>query len=130
MKIIILTLMLVTFTITLPAEIPDWEVITGTSYSMVLMAKIYLNEENFTGTGDNLAGAFGPGGETDCRSLAAWQPDNPPHYEGFWYFTIVGNLESEEISFKIYAAAFDSVFSCNQSIEFHNDTTLGTPTDP
>jgi hypothetical protein len=112
-------------------EIPDWTIIPGTQYSMVMMAEITLDGLEFDNSGNNMAGAFGPGGETDCRSIGMWQPANPPYYDtGFWYFTIVGDLEGEDISFKIYDEASDDIFSCNETITFLNNETYGSPTDP
>ena len=43
---------------------PNWVPITGTQYSMVVIAEISLYNQPFEGIGTNMAGAFGPGGET------------------------------------------------------------------
>jgi len=69
---------------------PNWDPITGTQYSMVVIAQISLYNQPFEGIGTNMAGAFGPGGETDCRSVGIWEEANPPYWDGYWYFTIVG----------------------------------------
>lgn len=112
------------------ADSPDWEQIQGTQYSMVLMAQITFDSELFEGVGNNMAGAFGPGGETDCRSVGFWEEPNPPHWDGYWYFTIVGNTNGETISFKIYNEDTDSIYDCLETITFEDNTTVGNPSDP
>ncbi|NQV17923.1 MAG: T9SS type A sorting domain-containing protein [Armatimonadetes bacterium] len=108
---------------------PDWEVITGTQYNMILMAQVEFNLEPFDNTDDNMVGAFGPGGEQDCRSIGVWQPPNPPNWDGFWYFTIVGNIEGEDISFKIYDSNSETIYDCYEIIVFEDGATIGSPTD-
>ena len=112
------------------ADPPDWETLQGTQYSMVVMANISLYGTDFVFSGNNMAAAFGPDGENDCRSVASWQSDNPPYYEGFWFFTIVANIESELITFKIYDEASDAIYSCDGAVTFVNNTTVGTPQSP
>ena len=109
------------------ADPPNWNPIQGTQYSMVLMTEVYLNDEVVDDTGENMVAAFGPGGEDDCRGLAVWEEPNPPQHDGFWFMTIVSNFNDEEISFKIYEDASDSVYSCAQIIIFENNTTIGSP---
>ena len=110
---------------------PDWDPIQGTQYSMVVLADILLYDEPFTGIDScNIAAAFGPGGESDCRSLGVWQPDSPPYWDGYWYFTIVGNNNGETITFKIYNSNNDSVYNCNEEINFEDGTTIGDPVNP
>ncbi|MDP8323271.1 MAG: T9SS type A sorting domain-containing protein [Candidatus Stygibacter australis] len=109
---------------------PLWELINGTQYSMVYMANIILDGEAFTGDDENLAAAFGNAGDSDCRSIAAWQQPNPPAYDGFWYFTIIGNTEGEDIQFQIYDSLSDQVFTSQQSITFENNNTIGSPFEP
>ena len=117
---------------TLFSSPPDWVPISGTQYSMILMARITYNGSYFEGEANqNVAAAFGPNGESDCRSLALWQPPNPPHWmNGYWYFTIVGNDNGETISFKIYNEDTDSIYNCLETITFENDTTIGDPYVP
>lgn len=111
-------------------EIPDWEIITGTQYSMVVMGHVLNNNVPFENSGDNMVAAFGPNGPDDCRSIATWQESNPPSYDGFWYFTIVGNTIDEEISFKIYDSSTDSVYNCVETLNFSDNATIGDPTNP
>ncbi len=109
---------------------PDWEQLQGTQYSMVVMARISLYDEPFEYVGNNMAAAFGPNGEDDCRAVATWQEANPPYYEGFWFFTIVSNLEGELITFKIYNEETDTIYNCDGSVTFANNTTIGSPQEP
>lgn len=104
--------------------IPEWEVIGGAEYNMTLLAKITFDRVSFTAGGDNMAAAFGPGGECDCRALGVGQ-------DGLWNFTIVSNATGQEvISFKIYDEATAAVYECNETILFESDAIVGTPDDP
>jgi hypothetical protein len=109
------------------ADPPNWQPITGTQYSMIAMVKITLYDNVFEGSGNNVAGAFGPGGESDCRSIGSWIAPNPPAHNGFWYFTIVGNKNGEEITFKIYDAGTDAIYRCNPALPFIDNSTVGDP---
>jgi hypothetical protein len=126
----LLTVSLLLVLVTLNADPPEWQPITGTEYSMILMTQINLNEVIFSAADGNLAAAFGPGGEADCRGIAFWQPPNPPHYDGFWYFNIVGNMSGEAISFMIYNALYDQIIPTTSDIVFLNNETVGSPYEP
>lgn len=116
------------------ASPPDWEIISGTEFSMIFMTDITLNGESFVESdGYNIAAAFGPAycdSVNDCRSVASWQQPNPPYWEGYWYFTIVGNENGQEIIFKIYDAETDSIYQCYETVSFVNNATVGSPYDP
>ena len=128
-NLIIISLILIISITVLIAESPTWEQIEGTQYSMTLHARITLDETTFSGDGNNIAAAFGPGGESDCRSIGIWATPNPP-YENYWYFTIVGNINFEEISFRIYDENSDSTLESLYTITFENGSTLGSATEP
>ena len=133
MKIqIIVLLMVVSIFSFLLADSPDWQIISGTQYSMSVMSDIAFNEGFFDNSEGNIVAAFGPNGDSDCRSLGFWQLPNPPYHNGFWYFTIVGNEESTEnleINFKIYDSLSDNIYDVNETITFENNQIIGTPTD-
>jgi len=113
----------------LMATPPDWEQISGTQFSMVVMAQINYSGDNFSNENGNIVAAFGPGGEEDCRAIGSWQMPNPP-LQHFWYFTVVANDDAENISFKLYDGETDTVFDCATSVQFSNDDTIGSPTEP
>jgi len=58
----------------LSGDVPDWEPISGTENNMVINCTVIVNDDTFTDEGGNLLGAFGPGGETDCRAVASFFP--------------------------------------------------------
>lgn len=98
---------------------------------MVVFSYISLDYNPFTGSDTcNIAAAFGPGGENDCRSLGSWLPAYPPYYDGYWYFNIVSNSNNEPISFKIYDSLSDSTYTCIQTINFEDGSTIGNPYTP
>ncbi len=130
MKKIFTLVLVILFVGILNADPPEWSPLQGTQYSMVVMATITLYDQPFENTGNNMAAAFGPGGEEDCRAVATWQEANPPYYDGFWFFTIVANTQGELISFKIYNEATDNIYNCDGSVVFANNTTIGSPSEP
>ena len=108
---------------------PNWEVIPGTQYSMLLRAHINHNNELFEGEGNNMTAAFASiDEEEECRSVGAWIEAHPPYYEeGFWQFGIVSNqTEGEVISFKIYDEEADSIHNCIQIIIFESAFIAGS----
>lgn len=109
-----------------PAAPPQWEVIGGTQYSMTLLADISFGAEPFVAVGDNMAAAFGPGGEDDCRALGAGQ-------DGLWMFTIVSSAENQDeevINFKLYNETTATIYVCNETIMFEDNAIIGTPENP
>ena len=108
------------------ADPPEWTT-HSYQYYMTLITDITLNGITFEDLSTNMAGAFGPGGEQDCRAIAMWQtgPD-------LWYFTIGSgdNSGTEVISFKIYDEETDFVYFCNETLFFEDNTTVGTWVDP
>jgi len=130
-KVLLILLLLALSVSILMATPPDWAPVQGTLYSMVVFSDIFLYDEPFTGIdSSNIAAAFGPGGESDCRSLAMWQPSNPPYWDGYWYFTIVGNTNGDEIHFKIYDSLSDSIYTCLETISFEDGITIGNANNP
>ncbi len=129
-KLLILLMFITFFIVVLNADPPDWSPLQGTQYSMVVMATISLYDQTFENIGNNMAAAFGPNGENDCRAVATWQEPNPPYYDGFWFFTIVANINGELITFKIYNDSTDTIYNCDGSVIFENNTTIGTPSEP
>ena len=128
-KRVIAIIIIILISTVLFSDPPDWEVITGTQYNMILMAQVEFNLELFDNTDDNMVGAFGPGGEQDCRSIGVWLEPNPPYWDGYWYFTIVGNIEGEDISFKIYDSETEAIYGCYETILFEDNATIGIPID-
>ncbi len=112
---------------------PNWIVMSGTEFSMVVMATVNFFGEEFTDEGDNMVGAFGPHPTLPppadtCRSVAVWEDS----VWGFWYMTVVSNDNSgtEVISFKIYDTGTDQIYSCEETVFFEDNIVIGTPDDP
>ena len=99
-------------------NIMNWKVISGTQYNMVVIAKVMLNEDVIT---NGVLGAFDKQG--NCRSVGKLE-------DGFWYLTIVGNTENEEISFELYDEVTGKIYNSNETVIFIDNTTIGTPDNP
>ncbi|MCK4358760.1 MAG: hypothetical protein KAW92_08450, partial [Candidatus Cloacimonetes bacterium] len=124
-KIISLILFFILFSSIVKADPPNWQPLQNPLYSMVLIARIIFNGQLFEGISNNMAGAFGPEGESDCRGIATWEDSG-----NFWYFDIASNENGEEISFKIYESSTDVIYDCEETIIFEDGTTIGNPNEP
>lgn len=124
-KIISLILFFILFSSIVKADPPNWQPLQNPLYSMVLIAQITFNGQLFEAINNNMAGAFGPEGESDCRGIAIWEDSG-----NFWYFDIASNENGEEINFKIYDDSTDVIYDCNETIIFEDGTTIGSSFDP
>ncbi len=105
----------------------NWEVIPGTQYTMSAFITATFDGAFIDGSNSNQLAAFGPGG--DCRGIASWYPGSHPYWDvsyhywaldGYWYCTIVSddNSGTEEINFKVYDTATDSIYSPAETLIF------------
>ncbi len=108
----------------------DWQPINGTQYSMVVMAKASIMGQDFEYNKCNQIAAFGPESDEDCRAIGVWQEPNPPDWEGHWYFTIRGNTIGQMIDFKILDGSTGEITNCYETVEFIDNTTIGSPQSP
>ncbi|RLD55639.1 MAG: hypothetical protein DRJ01_16365, partial [Bacteroidetes bacterium] len=97
-----------------------WKLLAGTSSNMIAMASITAN--NKIVDADNYTiGVFDD--NNDCRSIGKRE-------KGFWYFTIVGNENGDELHFKIYDSNNKTSYENEQTITYKSDTILGNPKEP
>ncbi|MDP8322334.1 MAG: tandem-95 repeat protein [Candidatus Stygibacter australis] len=125
LKIVVLSVIMI-LCVNVSAEIPDWEIIPGTQYSMQVYSQVEFMAQYFTNSNpDNIVAAFGPGGVTDCRAIAYWNEYNQFQ---LWYMTIVSNAEpdTELITYKVYDADSDQVLDCRESSMFADNTIIGS----
>jgi hypothetical protein len=74
---------------------PGWEPVGGMQYNMIVLGTAY-NQASPASAGDWI-GAFGPGGENDCRAVAQIEAN------GSYYLTVQGDTFSgEQINFKLW----------------------------
>ena len=101
-------------------DAPDWSVNSGDySSNLSLIGSFYYNEEPFDGL--NMVGAFDTNGEV--RGVATGTVYGTDY---LYLITIYGNNAVEEIIFKAWIAAEDSVLAVTESIQFVPDGTIGT----
>jgi hypothetical protein len=93
----------------------NWEIIPGTKSSMIALASIQTASEDFA------VGVFD--GQGNCRSIGK-------AYDGFHYFTIVGNAPDEELFFHLYDATSAQTFISETSITFQENDFLGSTRSP
>ena len=107
----------------LQAEQPSWSVDPGDySSSLSLVGDFYYNTESFSGV--NLIGAF-YGGE--CRGVAT----GSVYGVGYIYMlTIYGENSGEELTFKAWIAAEDTILNVEEGITFVPGSTIGSLATP
>jgi len=91
-----------------------WTPISGNEYNMIAYGNVYKDGTLLSGTGYYL-GSFGPGGETDCRSVSEIGSD------GFYYATIRGNTNGDTINFKLYDSNTSQILAIEETLTFQSD---------
>jgi len=100
------------------SNVPPWEPIEGQQYNMTVRGTAYVGQE-LAGVSD-LIGAFGPGGEADCRAVAQIGVN------GEYRLTVRGNTAEERITFKIQRFDNKQILDSLEDISF---APLGTIKD-
>jgi hypothetical protein len=90
-----------------------WVQMSGPQYNMVVEGDVYKDGSKISKAGCCL-GAFGPGGESDCRATGEVDKDG-------YYLTVVSNANGENISFKIYDQNTDQIYDINETVVFQAD---------
>lgn len=99
----------------------DWTPISGTQYSMLLLANVLLDTNILTGANGNLLAAFGPDGNQDCRGVGTWIPEL-----SMFYMDIVGNVNGQTLSFRFINQSNGQISNCNETITFSDNATIGS----
>jgi len=90
--------------------------ISGTRYTMVIFGSATV-DSNIPSVGDLIA-ASGPGGITDCRAVEMVESD------GFYYLTITGSENGEEISLRFKQKETGKIFNWHNKITFQDGATI------
>ena len=93
----------------------NWELMQGTKSNMIALASIQTSSEDYA------VGVFDSQG--NCRSIGK-------AYNGFHYFTIVGNTPDEELFFHLYDVTTAQTFISKTSITFQENDFLGSTRNP
>ncbi len=103
--------------------IPDWSPEPNLQYNMQVLAKLRIDETNYsTNTSDIVAAFVGQ----ECRGLAS-----PMDGDGVLFLTIGSNQGSgETITFKAYLSDDDEIVELNEEILFQNMAEIGSYADP
>jgi flagellar hook capping protein FlgD len=104
----------------------DWEIMNGNSDNMIAMLNIELNGESYQWSPENAVGVFDE--NNICRAHGIWQEAEGIE-EGFWYFTIVGNLNETQLNICVIDSEGLEVTS-DEAITFMADTVIGNPIEP
>ena len=109
------------------ASVPEWNVISSNyQFSATFTCLVSVDGTEITGEDDVLAAFVGD----ECRGVAkaAYSSD---YGQSFFFLTVFsGDYSGEEISFKIYHAADDSVYDMLKTYVFGSDQNYGNASDP
>jgi len=100
-----------------------WEIMPGTENNMIVMAQMTTPSGNIMPLNDVACAVFDING--NCRSNGHWQYVPQLNY-GFWYFTVVGNLENEPLHF-VYNDEEGNEYINDYELTFNADSKLGDP---
>ncbi|MEA2103812.1 MAG: T9SS type A sorting domain-containing protein [Candidatus Cloacimonadota bacterium] len=98
-----------------------WELMSGTPFNMIAMTEIYLGESEISNPEKYEVGVFDLSG--NCRSVGV-------RTNGVWYFTIIGEIEGEQLIFKLYDALNETEYSSENQITFSKDSIEGSSDSP
>lgn len=107
---------------TFPKENPaDWPLLKGTSMNMIAIADIYINNKPIISNSNYTVGIIDKNGY--CRSIGV-------RTNNIWYFTVVGNIENQDLQFVIYDKIGGDEYHSTEQIVFEMDKIIGLPKDP
>ncbi|MEO0216899.1 MAG: hypothetical protein ABIL14_07785, partial [candidate division WOR-3 bacterium] len=101
-------------TFSIIANAPGWIPKEGLQYNMIVYGTAYNN--NIPASEGDWIGAFGPGGDNDCRAVAQIGAN------GFYYLTVRSDASSQEnITFKLWPLPNGPALNSAETIEFVSD---------
>ncbi|MCF7921049.1 MAG: tandem-95 repeat protein [Candidatus Cloacimonetes bacterium] len=103
-----------------------WDVIPGTENNMIVISELRTTTGNILPLNNINCGIFDING--NCRSNGIWQYV-PQLDRGFWYFTVVGNLDNEPLVI-VYSDPEGNEFTSDYEFVFQSDSRLGDPYNP
>ncbi len=95
---------------------PAWTPISTNQYNIVAYGDVYISGNKISNT-DYSLGAFGPGGESDCRAAGNVEGN------GSYYLTVRGDTDGDTISFKVYNSSNDQIYDVEETVVFQSDDT-------
>ncbi len=97
-------------------RVAPWVPIEGNQYNMVVYGPTAYDGEDFAAV-DDWIGAFGPGGDTDCRAVGQVTAN------GDYYLTVRGNTNGDTITFKLRRSSDLEILDALETVQFQSDTT-------
>jgi Secretion system C-terminal sorting domain/Right handed beta helix region len=98
-----------------------WDLLSGTKGNMISIADIVVNGIEINNAESYTVGVFDENGQ--CRSVGKCETD-------FWYFTIVGNEDGEELHFRLIDLNSRDQFASDVRYHYIEDDFLGGFTKP
>ena len=98
-----------------------WELMDGNFSNMIIMAEFYTDEYRFDDSERYAIGVFDA--EGNCRSIGK-------AYEQYWYFTVLGSANNEELHFRVHDLTTGQEFQSNESVYYLADEVMGSTTNP
>lgn len=114
------------FVCQLKAQAPDWDVNTAKYQGTMTITGVLRIDGLDSQNPDDLVGIFSG---NECRGVAS-PIYNAPLDRYFVFLAVFGNELPETMSFRVYEAASDSIFSGEAMIDYSLNNTLGSISEP
>ncbi|MBN1326590.1 MAG: T9SS type A sorting domain-containing protein [Candidatus Cloacimonetes bacterium] len=98
-----------------------WKLLPGNKSNMTLISEILVNGELLKDTQRYEIGIFDV--EGTCRSIGK-------AYEDFWYFTVLGYDEREQLQLRIFDKTTETEYPATGFVSYETDTILGSIDQP
>ncbi|MCK4338489.1 MAG: carboxypeptidase regulatory-like domain-containing protein [Candidatus Cloacimonetes bacterium] len=99
----------------------NWKLLSGTEHNMIVMAKLLNNDNTILSPEEYTVGIFNE--DNICHSIGKYVGD-------FWYFTVVGNDETENLHFRIYHNQTGITANSDETISYERDIIIGNCEEP
>ncbi len=110
-----------------PSNYPYWpDNPGGYEYTALMSSLVYIDNE-VTGEGGDLLGAFDT--ENNLRGVSSWiqLPEWSSFYPGFMFLMVLrSNTEGDVLSFKFYDASEDTTFNITENYDFISGDIIGS----
>ncbi|MEA1973606.1 MAG: T9SS type A sorting domain-containing protein [Candidatus Cloacimonadota bacterium] len=100
---------------------PKWDIMQNTKSNMIYLADISFLDSRLSNSERYNVGIFDE--ENNCRA-------NGTFFDEFWYFTIVGNIDGEQLSMRVWDNYENKFYETDSEIIFIEDSILGYSDKP
>jgi len=105
----------------IPINQANWELLSGTESNMIVMAKLFNKNNTIVSSEEYTVGIFDE--KNFCHSIGKY-------LSKFWYFTVVGNEETNNLHFRTYHKQTGIIVNSEETISYERDIIIGNSQEP